>query len=109
MNDNRFWETPQPPQYTPIEPWEELPDDTRYPATEGDVRYGIERHWHRFWNGAADEWQDVSATAVFVTNSGETIEFGPWSLDSTQARILAHSLTALAEAAEPERSNPLSD
>ncbi|QOV97233.1 hypothetical protein [Rhodococcus pyridinivorans] len=100
----RFWERPQAPKHPLIEPWEELPDDPNYPTFENADRLGVERHWHTLAVAKTDEWADVSATAVFVTDglTGCRIEFGPWTLEPREARVLARSLLALADALEPE-------
>lgn len=83
--------------------WVELSDDAEHPTLDGATRLLIDQHHHELHHDALDEWQTVPVTAVFIPDglSGARIELGPWSLDAAAARILATSLNALADAAEP--------
>ncbi|MDF3309885.1 hypothetical protein P3H15_33240 [Rhodococcus sp. T2V] len=101
----KFWEHPRPPVETPIAPWTELPADPVQPTYEDAPRLLIERHHHELRHTVLDEWQTIPVTAVFIPDglSGARIEIGQWSLDASEARLLAISLNTLADAAEPGR------
>lgn len=105
--DERFWERPRPPVEIAPQPWSELPDDPRYPVFDGAPRLFVERHHHTLCNAATESWDVVPITAVFHDNGlgGPQIEFGPWSIEPDDARRLAASLTMLADAAEPNRTD----
>ncbi|MHA4852449.1 hypothetical protein L1080_023345 [Rhodococcus sp. MSC1_016] len=88
---------------TDVQVWRELPDDPEHPTYEGAPRLLIERHDHQLHHDRADEWQSAPLTAVYVDDglSGARIEFGPWSLEASEARLLAVSLNTLADACDP--------
>ncbi|MCA1007419.1 hypothetical protein LCL87_17010 [Rhodococcus hoagii] len=100
--DEPFWQRPQPPAAIPLIPWDEMPEDRAHPSFEGHTRYGIERHIHNLRHDQLDEYQDVAVTAVFSAGGG-SVELGPWSMAPDEARLLAVSLTQLADLAEPHR------
>lgn len=103
MTVKRFWERPQAPKGEPIERWQPLPADPSHPGSDEEGRIGIERHWHAWNHDQLDELQTIAVTAVFQDGAGGSVELGPWSMDPHDARMLAQSLTMLADASEPDR------
>ena len=74
--------------------------DTEHPSPDGsdDVeRLVVERHIHQARVDATDAWAYVPVTAVVWPGIDQVIELGPWSLTVADARILAISLTTLAD------------
>lgn len=105
--DEKFWHRPQPPIEVAPEPWSELPPDVRFPGVGSGKRMFVERHHHKLYVAATDDWDDIPITAVFHDDgwTGPQIEFGRWSIEPHDARRLAASLTMLADAAEPTRTD----
>lgn len=91
---------PRPPVEESIAPWTELPSDPAHPTFEDAPRLFVERHHHSLYQPQLEEWQTIPITAVFVSDglTGNCIEFGPWTLEPDEARLLALSLTTLANA-----------
>lgn len=80
----------------------ELPVDPQHPnLSDSDPRLHIETHHHTANHDADDEYVTVTVTAV-TDAAGGRIEFGPWSFLPDEARALAVSLNALADAAAIE-------
>lgn len=78
----------------------ELPTDPQHPnLSDGEPRLHIETHHHAANHDALDECVTVTATAVTDAGGGR-IELGPWSFLPSDARVLAVSLNALADALE---------
>lgn len=94
---------PTDPDRTDVPVWPEVEDDPIHPTIDDAPRLLIDRHHHDLHHDARGEWETVPVTAVYVDDglSGPRIEFGPWSLDATDARALAHSLNTLADTLDP--------
>lgn len=90
---------PTPPIEPVLAPWSELPHDPDHPGTDGS-RLHVDRHWHTFTNDRSQEFETIRAAAVFEQGPGVSIELGPWSMTPHDARVLAASLTVLADAAD---------
>jgi hypothetical protein len=71
--------------------------DPEHPAFEDNDRFILERHQHTVVHDRTEDYQAITAAAVWVDVSGERLELGPWSLGRRDARILADSLTALCD------------
>ncbi|CAN5322498.1 hypothetical protein BH11ACT1_BH11ACT1_18120 [soil metagenome] len=74
--------------------------DTEHPNPDGTAdsqRMVVERHIHTLRHDVTDEWDHVPVTAVLWSGIGEVVEVGPWSLSVADARLLAYSLTTLAD------------
>ncbi|WFR72934.1 hypothetical protein P9209_03420 [Prescottella defluvii] len=81
-----------------------LPDDPAHPNFDNAPRYLIDKpRTHELHHDAHDEFEKVTATAVFVADgiTGTVVELGPWSLSPSDARELGASLRELATALEP--------
>ncbi|MGI8417562.1 MAG: hypothetical protein ACR2P2_15455 [Nakamurella sp.] len=68
----------------------------------GDLvkRYLLEEHWHLILDEGTDEFVNLPARAIIVDAAGPSVELGPWSLSPDDARLLAASLSILADMAE---------
>ena len=77
------WLTCVPCQEVAHQAWEYYADTIDY-----DEGLGTE---------TTDEWAHVPVTAVHWDGLGQVVELGPWSLSVADARILALSLTTLAD------------
>lgn len=81
-----------------------LPDDPAHPNFDNAPRYLIDTpRTHELYHDARDEFEKVTATAVFVADgiTGTVVELGPWALSPSDARELGDSLHELADALEP--------
>ena len=80
------------------DPFDHEPD-TEHPGIDGyaAARMVVERHLHLMRVDATDEWDYVPVTAVHWDGLDQVVELGPWSLSVADARILALSLTTLAD------------
>ncbi|MCD7052928.1 hypothetical protein LRS58_19625 [Rhodococcus sp. BH2-1] len=87
---------------TPITPWTELPDDPVHPTFENATRYLIAQRAHQIHHDARDDYEDVPITATYIDGLGDQVELGPWSLSRREARELADSLHALADALDAQ-------
>jgi len=68
----------------------------------GDLvnRHVLEEHWHLILDEGPDEFVNVPVRAVIVDAAGPAVELGPWTLSPDDARLLAISLSILADLAE---------
>jgi hypothetical protein len=66
----------------------------------------LEQHRHVVLHEATDEWVTLTASAVFTDDgiTGPAVHLGDWSLSPNDARLLAQSLTILADLADPTPS-----
>lgn len=84
--------------------------DTEHPSPDGTnvaERMVVERHIHTMRHDATDGWDHVPVTAVLWPGIGEVVELGPWSLSVADARLLAYSLTTLADLVDVNASGAL--
>lgn len=75
--------------------------DPDHPTIEGMARRLLAEHSHDARHDATDEWVTLTTRAVLVEFSGPGVELGPWSFSPDEARLLAASLTILADRCEP--------
>lgn len=68
----------------------------------GDLvtRYLLEEHWQLMLDEGTDEFVNVPVRAVIDAAAGPAVELGPWTLSPDDARLLATSLSILADLAE---------
>ncbi|OIQ84055.1 hypothetical protein GALL_341350 [mine drainage metagenome] len=84
--------------------------DTDHPSPDGHddtPRLVLERHIHKMRHDATDAWDHVPVTAVYWPGVDQVIELGPWSLNVEGARLLAQSLTTLADLIDVDGPNAL--
>lgn len=79
-----------------------LPDDPDHPTFDDAPRYLLAApHTADVRHDASDEFQTVTARAVFVADglTGPVVELGPWSLEAADAHRLGAALCDLARVA----------
>jgi hypothetical protein len=75
--------------------------DAEHPTDEWDgPRYLMETHRITVRHDVSDEWFQLKISAVFIDSCGPAVEIGPWSVSPDEARVLAASLTMLADHAD---------
>ncbi|MBM4726059.1 hypothetical protein GS446_05380 [Rhodococcus hoagii] len=81
-----------------------LPHDPAHPTLDNAPRYPIaEPHVLKVRHDASDEWQNLTARAVFIDDcfTGPILELGPWSMSPLEARQLGDALRGLAAELDP--------
>lgn len=81
-------------------------DSPRHQDPNEPTRLVLEEHRHVVREDETDEWVIVPVRGCVVDSHGPHIELGPFSLSPADARLLALSLTMLADMVDPDRGQP---
>lgn len=80
-------------------------DAPRHQDPNEPTRLVIEEHRHVVREDETDEWVILPVRGCVVDSLGPHIELGPYSLAPADARLLALSLTMLADMADPTEAS----